>query len=87
MEWLLLAVVVLVAALLIAPPLWAADGPPDDGGAELVAERARLLAELREFDDDAAAGRISAQDRREGRQALAPRLRVVTEQLREDGRG
>lgn len=86
MEWLLLAAVVLVAALLIAPPLWPADGPPGDGGAELAAARARLLAELRELDDDAAAGRISAQDRREGRQALAPRLRAVTEQLREEGR-
>lgn len=85
MEWLLLVIVVLVAALLVAPPLWTADDPPADGRAELAAERRRLLTELRELDEDAEAGRISSQDRREGRRALAPRLRTVTERLREEG--
>ncbi len=85
MEWLLLVIVVLVAALMIAPPLWTSDEPPGDGGAELAAERGRLLAELRELDADAEAGRISSHDRREGRRALAPRLRAVTERLREQG--
>ncbi len=85
MEWLLLVTLVLVAALIVALPLWTADGLAADGAADLAAERARLLAELHELDDDAAAGRISTDDRLEGRRALAPRLRAVTEQLREQG--
>ena len=52
---------------------------------DLIEERARLLAELRELDDDAASGRISAAERLSGRRALAPRLRAVTEALRATG--
>ena len=48
-------------------------------------ERARLLADLRELDDDAASGRISAAERLSGRRALAPRLRTLTEALRAEG--
>ena len=44
-----------------------------------------LVAELRELDDDTASGRISADERRDGRRALAPRLRAVTEALRDAG--
>ena len=48
-------------------------------------QRQTLLDELRDFDEDAEAGRISAEDRLAGRRALAPRLRAVTEALREAG--
>ncbi|MDP6605474.1 MAG: hypothetical protein QF664_04340 [Dehalococcoidia bacterium] len=86
MEWVLLLVLALAAMSLVAFPL---DGGGEDGegfGIEgLSEERTLLLAELREFDDDVAAGRISDRDRREGRAALAPRLRAVTERLREAG--
>jgi hypothetical protein len=51
----------------------------------LEAERSRLLEELRELDDDAAAGRISRDDRQAGRRGIAPRLRAVTEALRARG--
>ena len=54
-------------------------------GAQLVEEHRTLLAELRELDDDAASGRISPDERRDGRRALAPRLRAVTEALRDAG--
>ncbi len=86
MEWLLLVMLALVAALIVAPPLWTAGEQLADDGVDLAAERARLVAELRELDEDAEAGRISRQDRLEGRRALAPRLRAVTERLREEGR-
>ena len=48
-------------------------------------ERERLLAELRELDEDAASGRISDFERLAGRRALAPQLRAVTEALRSAG--
>ena len=82
MEWVVLMLLAGGAALLIALPrhhdrVAAAE--------ELHAERAHLLAELRELDDDLEAGRISTDDRLNGRRALAPRLRAVTEALRESG--
>ncbi len=89
MEWLVLALVAALAAAPIAAPLRRGGvAPPPDGGERLealAAERRALLAELREFDDDAAAGRISAADRLAGRRALAPRLRAAGEALRAAG--
>lgn len=82
MEWVVLAVLAGGAALLIALPH---HHSPIATAEELHAERAQLLAELRELDDDIEAGRISAGDRQDGRRALAPRLRAVTEALREAG--
>ena len=88
----MLVVCALVAAALVARP-WRAVGLPQAGRvdveraaiAALADERRLLLAELRELDDDAAAGRIASEDRQAGRRALAPRLRAVVEALR--GRG
>jgi len=87
MEWAVLALFALAASAFIAWPL------RDDAGAdgasveaaeagELAAERDTLLLALRELDEDAATGRISATDRLDGRRALGPRLREVTEALR-----
>lgn len=90
MEWAVLALFALGASAFIAWPRQSDDlAAPSDGEAgELVGERDTLLLALRELDDDAAAGRISAEDRVEGRRALGPRLREVTEALRAlDGGG
>lgn len=93
MEWAVLAACALVAAALVARP-WQASGGrarPDLVTAERVAtavladERRLLLSDLRELDEDAAAGRIAAEDRQAGRRALAPRLRAVSEALRDHG--
>ena len=87
MEWLVLVAFAALAAAVIGVPLpragEAAPAPRDE--AELLAERRRLLAELRELDDDAASGRISGAERRDGRRAIAPRLRAATEALRDAG--
>ena len=87
MEWLVLLLFAAVAAALIGLPLWrgqlAAARAPSPGA--LREERRRLLADLRELDDDAASGRVSAGERLAGRSALAPRLRAVTEALRDAG--
>lgn len=84
MEWALLALFAAAAAALIALPRlpWSRrpDAPADLES--LRAEHRLLLAELRELDEDAGGGRIAAADRLEGRRALAPRLRAVTERLR-----
>ena len=88
MEWAVLVGCALVAALLVGLPRGArVDLATLEADAEqaLVEERDRLLDDLRELDDDAAAGRISAEDRQLGRRAIAPRLRAVTEALRERG--
>ncbi|MCY3655373.1 MAG: hypothetical protein OXG95_02030 [Chloroflexi bacterium] len=87
MEWLVLALFASLAAAVVGAPLLRERGAALDGGdgSELVEERCTLLAELRELDDDAASGRISADERRDGRRALAPRLRAVTEALRDAG--
>lgn len=82
MEWLLLLLVALVTALYIAWPRVDLDERANDEIATLHERQAVLLAELRDFDADLANGRISEDDRRSGRRALAPDLRDVTERLR-----
>ncbi len=85
MEWGVVRLFALAAAAMIALPRsrGADAGPPDTEA--LREERTLLLAELRELDDDRATGRISPADRVDGRRALGPRLRAVTEALREQG--
>lgn len=88
MEWAVLVLFAALAALLIGLPLRGASAAADAGEPSLESlreEHERLLAELRELDEDAASGRISAAERRSGRRALAPRLREVTEVLRAEG--
>lgn len=84
MEFAVLLLFTLLAAALVALP---GGGDPIAAEAERIrllrAERETLLTELRELDEDAAAGRISAADRAAGRRELAPRLRAVTEALDE----
>lgn len=84
MEWAVLALFALAAGAFIALPR-RGDGTTDAATAtdELAAERDSLLLALRELDEDAAAGRITAEDRLAGRRALGPRLRDVTEALRD----
>ncbi len=85
MEWVLLVAFALAAASMVALPLRAGIEPSAIDRASNAAERMRLLAELRELDDDLAAGRISDDDRQAGRRAIAPQLRAVTELLRDAG--
>ena len=87
MEWALLALFILVAAVLIGLPraFRREAGESEFDARALREEHGQLMAELRDLDDDASAGRISAADRRDGRRALAPRLRAVSEALREAG--
>lgn len=86
MEWLVLALVAAAAAAFIAWPRHADLLPPSRPAAEeLRAERLAVLAELREIEEDALAGRITADDRLDARRALAPRLRQATEALRDLG--
>lgn len=82
MEWLILLLVALAAAAYIGWPHTAIDEPEDEVLVMLRDRRTLLLAELRDFDTDLANGRISQDDRREGRRALAPEFRDVTERLR-----
>jgi len=86
MEWLVLFVVAAAVAAFIAWPR-AGDtvisARPDID--ELLAQRETLLLELREIDEDTLAGRISDDDRLSARRELGPRLRRVTEALREYG--
>lgn len=86
MEWLVLLLVAAAAAAFIAWPR-AEDAPPSTPplAEELRAERAALLAQLRDIEDDTLAGRITAADRADARRALGPRLRAVTEALRDLG--
>ena len=87
MEWLVLLAFVAVAAVLIGFP-WRGGTTPARDEAELDGlwqERTRLIDELRDLDNDAATGRLSAADRRAGRRAVAPQLREVTEALRSRG--
>jgi hypothetical protein len=84
MEWVVLALFAALAAVFAGfSPRGAA--PPATVSDELYERRERLLRELRDLDADALEGRISAADRLEGRRALAPELRAVTEALRERG--
>ena len=83
MEWLLLLLVAAAAAAYVGWPrgvLELADGSEADG---LHNRRATLLDELAEFDADLEMGRISEDERRSGRRAIAPELRTVTERLRD----
>lgn len=85
MEWVVLVLVALGTGVFIALPR-RSDTSADVAGndvIELAAERDSLLLALRELDEDAAAGRITASDRLDGRRSLGPRLREVTEALRE----
>ena len=80
-EWLVLLAVTALAAAYIVLPAGARAEVPEDAGDALRAERGALLEMLRDLDEDAASGRISLNDRKEGRRALGPRLRAVTEAL------
>ena len=84
MEWAVIATFALVAAVAIGLARETNDEVAPD--LELLREQRRtLLDELRDLDEDAEAGRISAEDRQSGRRELAPRLRNVTEALRQAG--
>lgn len=86
MEWAVLVILAAAAVASIVLPRGRTEGAPSDFDQQgLLEERMALYAELRELDEDAAAGRISADDRLRGRRALAPRLRTVTEELRARG--
>jgi hypothetical protein len=85
MEWVVLVAITLLAAAYIAVPARPGVESPEPPVDELRRDREAMLVELRELDDDAAEGRISAEDRLAGRRALGPRLREVTEALRERG--
>ena len=84
MEWLVLALFAFAAALLVGLP-WTRPVEAPAGTRELEEQRERILADLAELDLDLAEGRISTNDRLEGRRALAPELRAVTEELRARG--
>ena len=86
MEWVVLTAFVLLAGALVALPRHAPSrATVADERETLIEERSQLLAELRELDEDAGAGRIAGEDRAAGRRAIAPRLRAVTEALRDAG--
>lgn len=85
MEWLVLAAIAVATALFVAWPRRTDDAPPIVEVEDLRAERGDILAELREVDEDALAGRITAEDRAEARRSLGGRLRRVTEALRDLG--
>ena len=67
--------------------LWDGETRVEETGyvTDLLAERQAILDELREVEEDALAGRITADDRVEARRALGQRLRLVTEALRDLG--
>jgi len=85
MEWVVLAAVAALVALFVAWPRRGDADPPPVEVSDLLGERQAIIDELREVDEDALAGRISADDRVEARRALGQRLRAVTEALREYG--
>lgn len=87
MEWAIVVLLAIGAAAFIAAPWRRTRGMADASAAieALREEHDEIHAELRELDDDAAAGRISAEDRQLGRRSLAPRLRAVTEALQRAG--
>lgn len=82
-EGAIFAAIVILAATFIAWPRRAdRDATAGTEAEELRGEWEDLLQELREIDDDASAGRITAEARRDARRALAPRMREVSEALR-----
>jgi len=85
MEWVVLAAVAALVALFVAWPRRGDADPQSVEVGDLLGERQAIIDELREVDEDALAGRISADDRIEARRALGQRLRAVTESLREYG--
>ena len=87
MEWALLLLFALLAAVLVGLPRWLRGETADAAlDADALREEHRLLlAELRDLDEDAGGGRISAADRLDGRRAVAPRLRATTDALRQLG--
>ncbi|MQC17221.1 MAG: hypothetical protein DWG82_03165 [Chloroflexi bacterium] len=90
MEWLIFLLVVAAATLFVAWPRAGDTSPGSMDMQDLRAEREVILAELREVEDDALAGRITDDDRRESRRLLGIRLVHVTDALRslgDDARG
>ena len=83
MEWLLLLLVAGGAATYVGWPRGSLMLAPGSEREELRNRRAELLDELAEFDADLEMGRISEDERRSGRRAIAPELRAVTERLRD----
>ncbi len=85
MEWLIFLAVVVTATLFVAWPRTSDPLADTVDVQELNGEREAILAELREVEDDALAGRITGDDRRESRRLLGIRLRQVTDALRDLG--
>lgn len=85
MEWVVFATVTALVALFVAWPRRSDADPPSIEVSDLRDERQAILDELREIEEDALAGRISADDRIEARRALGQRLRAVTDALRDLG--
>ncbi len=85
MEWVVLAAVAALVALFVAWPRRSDADPVSVEVADLRDERSAILAELREVDEDALAGRITAEDRVDARRQLGQRLRAVTDALRDLG--
>ncbi len=85
MEWAVLLAFVLLTAAYVALPRRRDGEAPEAPAEELHRLHRELLDELRNLDEDAAQGRISAQDRQAGRRAVGPRLRAAAEALRERG--
>lgn len=81
MEWLVLLSVTILTAMYICWPQSSPPLEPASEGKRLHIERRDLLTDLSEIDADYAMGRISDDERITGRQALAPKLRAVTERL------
>ena len=85
MEWALLLALAAAAAAYVGWPRGDATFLESSEVDRLQERRAELLDELAELDADLAQGRISEDDRRAGRHAIAPELRAVTERLRDLG--
>ncbi|MEX2375130.1 MAG: hypothetical protein WD942_06020 [Dehalococcoidia bacterium] len=85
MEWLIFLAVVAAAAVFVAWPRAGDSVVERVDVQELQEERESILIELREVEDDALAGRITGDDRRESRRLLGIRLLRVTEALRNLG--